>query len=329
MINSSKYDEKYTGYIASSLLIPESNDEIWKTIIYSVESDIRSRNEAAQSLALSMLATIMPSALSSLADAIFDLALSTRTAQLVRKKALVCLARMVRKEPNRYDLKKIFAPLGELFETKNSSSLSLISGGASLLLSALGAVNPEQLKEIQPKVVRLLHRLAINKECPMNYLYYTHANPWLQMKLYKALQLWAPPEERGVLDLVEEILTKVLKRTDASEVLNKSNIEYGLLFEVINVIIHYNTALDKKLTINVSKILVVFISSSRANIRYLGLEAMCRLAVRHSMADHLDKILINLDHADVSIRRRALDLLYLICNNGNVSVIVAELLGYL
>lgn len=97
LINSSKYDEKYTGYIASSLLIPESNDEIWKTIIYSVESDIRSRNEAAQSLALSMLATIMPSALSSLADAIFDLALSNRTAQLVRKKALVCLARMIRK----------------------------------------------------------------------------------------------------------------------------------------------------------------------------------------------------------------------------------------
>jgi hypothetical protein len=83
---------------------------------------------------------------------------------------------------------------------------------------------------------------------------------------------------------VEEVLTKVLKRTDASEVLNKSNIEYGLLFEVINVIIHYNQALDKKLTINVSKILVVFISSSRANIRYLGLEAMCRLAVRHNLA---------------------------------------------
>lgn len=36
LINSSKYDEKYTGYIASSLIIPESNDEVWKTIIYSV-----------------------------------------------------------------------------------------------------------------------------------------------------------------------------------------------------------------------------------------------------------------------------------------------------
>jgi AP-2 complex subunit alpha len=199
LINSAKYDEKYTGYIATSLIIPESNDEVWKTIIYSVESDIRSRNEAAQSLALSMLATIMPSNLASLSDAIFDLALSNRTAMIVRKKALVCLARMIRKDPNKYDLKKIFAPLSEIFESKNSSTLSLVSGGASLLLAALGAINPDQLKEVQPKVIRLLHRLAINKECPMNYLYYTHPNPWLQMKLYKALQVWSPPEERGML----------------------------------------------------------------------------------------------------------------------------------
>lgn len=87
--------------------------------------------------------------------------------------------------------------------------------------------------------------------------------------------------------------------------------------------------MDKKLVINVTDILVMFISSSRANFRYLGLESMCRLAVRHNLADHLKKILVNLDHPDVSIRKRALDLLYLICNRSNVSQIVEELLGYL
>ena len=163
----------------------------------------------------------------------------------------------------------------------------------------------------------------------MNYVYYTHPNPWLQMKLYKALQIWSPPSDSSTLELVAETVSKVLKRTDASEVLSKSNIEYGLLFEVINLIIHYNDQLDKKLMTNVSKILVVFISSSRANIRYLGLEAMCRLALRHDLADHLGKILVNLEHTDVSIRKRALDLLYLICNSDNVSRIVEELLGYL
>ena len=95
------------------------------------------------------------------------------------------------------------------------------------------------------------------------------------------------------------------------------------------MIIHYDQKVDKKLLINVSKILVIFISSSRANIRYLGLEAMCRFAVRHPLAEHLDKVLVNLDQSDISIRKRALDLLYLICNSQNVTKIVAELLGYL
>eukprot|EP00919_Chromeraceae_sp_WS-2016_P059732 GHVR01141932.1.p1 GENE.GHVR01141932.1~~GHVR01141932.1.p1 ORF type:complete len:165 (+),score=7.92 GHVR01141932.1:573-1067(+) len=164
----------------------------------------------------------------------------------------------------------------------------------------------------------------------MNYLYYTTPNPWLQMKYYKALQIWSPPpDEKAMLGLVEDIITKVLKKTDTSSSTNKNNIEYGLLFEVINLVIQYDTKLNQKLISDVSKILVVFISSSQANIRYLGLEAMCRLAVKHNMSDHQAKILANLDDNDISIRRRALDLLYLICNNNNASLIVAELLGYL
>lgn len=87
-----------------------------------------------------------------------------------------------------------------------------------------------------------------------------------------------------------------------------------MLFEVINVIIHYDKSVSNKLMEDVSKILVVFITSSQANIRYLGLEAMCRLALKQNLAMHLEKILPNLDDKDISIRRRALDLLYLICN---------------
>lgn len=171
-----------------------------------------------------MLATIMPAALNNLTDSIFDLALSNRSSPIVRKKALVCLSRMLRKDPNQFDVKKIFSPLSDIFEGKNSNTLSLVSGGASLLLTVLNLVNSDQLKEIQPKVIRLLHRLAINKECPSNYIYYQNANPWLQMKLYKSLQIWSPPEDKGTLSMVEEIVTKVLKKTDASEVINKNNI---------------------------------------------------------------------------------------------------------
>lgn len=56
---------------------------------------------------------------------------------------------------------------------------------------------------------------------------------------------------------------------------------------------------------------------------------MCRLALRHDLSKHENKILANLDDGDVSIRRRALDLLYMICNSEKASEIVAQLLGYL
>jgi len=63
----------------------------------------------------------------------------------------------------------------------------------------------------------------------------------------------------------------VLKKIDSSKSVNKNNTEYGLLFEVINLIIHYDGKVNPKLIDDVSKILVVFITSSQANIRYLGL----------------------------------------------------------
>ena len=144
----------------------------------------------------------MPSALYNLSDTILDLAMSTRTTPQVRKKALVCLSRMVRKDPDKFDVKKMFGPLAEIFEGKHAGTLSLLSGGASLLLTIMSQINPDQMKDIQPKVVRLLHRLAINKECPSNYVYYHNPNPWLQMKLYKALQMWSPPEDKGTLSQV-------------------------------------------------------------------------------------------------------------------------------
>lgn len=71
-----------------------------------------------------LLVTIMPTSLASLSDAIFDLTLSKRTSMVFRKKALVFLARMVRKDPTKYGLNKIFASLWEIFENNNFISLN-------------------------------------------------------------------------------------------------------------------------------------------------------------------------------------------------------------
>lgn len=80
---------------------------------------------------------------------------------------------------------------------KKRGTLSYQNAAGSFLLNLMNISNPDMLIEIQPKVVRLLHTLAVSKggsEVTGNYIYFSHANPWLQMKLYKALQLWSVPQ---------------------------------------------------------------------------------------------------------------------------------------
>ena len=78
------------------------------------------------------------------------------------------------------------------------------------------------------------------------------------------------------------------------------------MFEVINLVIHYDRAINGKYLVDASKFLSVFITSALANTRYLGLEAMCRLAVKHNLSEHRDKVIGSLESTDISIRRRAL-----------------------
>lgn len=54
-----------------------------------------------------------------------------------------------------------------------------------------------------PKVIRLLHKLVISKECSLDYLYYQTPNPWLQIKLFKLLENWQPVEDKAALGMTE------------------------------------------------------------------------------------------------------------------------------
>ena len=79
--------------------------------------------------------------------------------------------------------------------------------------------------------------------------------------------------------------------------------------------------------------LLHFINVKEGNIRYLGLDAMTRLAkiskTHKKIKGHLRTIRYSLDDNDISIRKRALDLLYGICDEDNVVEIIDHLLRYL
>ena len=65
------------------------------------------------------------------------------------------------------------------------------------------------------------------------------------------------------------------------------------------------------------------------NQQYAGHRHLHYLAEACCLFRHRQSIINSLQDTDISIRRRSLDLLFAMCNKGNVREIVAELLSYL
>lgn len=66
------------------------------------------------------------------------------------------------------------------------------------------------------------------------------------------------------------------------------------------------------------ELLLKFIQVREANIRYLALDLLAKLPeqmlLQYKVGDHLNTILVSLKDHDLSIRRRALDLMFVICD---------------
>ena len=74
-----------------------------------------------------------------------------------------------------------------------------------------------------------------------------------------------------------------------------------------------------------------FLTNRDNNIRYVALNVLCKCVNRDTAAvqRHRNTVVDNLKDADISIRRRALDLIYALVTKNNVKALVKELLNYL
>jgi AP-2 complex subunit alpha len=129
-----------------------------------------------------------------------------------------------------------------------------------------------------------------------------------------------------------------------TDAISRNNAENAILFEAINVVIHLDKKADKEVRRSAAQLLGKFVGAREANTRYLGLESMTRLASNDLISDNdlvtqtheyrlFDKyktvIASQLHEPDISIRRQALNLLYVICDKGNWESIVDEMLSVL
>jgi len=182
-------------------------------------------------------------------------------------------------------------------------------------------------------VIHLLGRLAIQSACQSEYIYHDVPCHWLQVKCLRFLQLYPPPSETALATKLSDVLKKILTNTEVSEKVNKSNADHSILFEAVNLIIIYGAeGSEPSLRSKAMNLLGRFISVREPNIRYLGLDAMSRLARlegSQAIRKHQSTVLISLKDADLSMRRRALDLLFVMCDTTNAIEIVGELVSHL
>lgn len=332
LLSSNKYTEKQIGYLFISVLIGATND-LMKLVIQAIRNDLASRNPVHITLALQCVANIGSREMAEgLSVDIPKLLVSGDTIDAVKQSAALTLLRLLRSSPD-------IIPMGEwtsrIIHLLNDQHMGVVTAAASLIEN-LVKKNPEEYKGCVSLAVSRLSRIVTSSYTDLqDYTYYFVPAPWLSVKLLRLLQNYPPPEDPAVKTRLTECLETILNKAQEppkSKKVQHSNAKNAVLFEAINLIIHMDS--DPNLLVRACNQLGQFLQHRETNLRYLALESMCLLATsefsHEAVKKHQETVITALKtERDVSVRQRAVDLLYAMCDRTNAEEIVGEMLEYL
>lgn len=328
LIAASDYAEKQVGYVACSIFLNEK-DEFLRLVINSVRNDLISRNEAHQCLALDFIANVGGKEFAELLTVdVMNVLGNGATRPIVRKKAALCLLRLLRKAPHDQDILPAEVWAVRLASLLEDRDLGVLLGLTTLLLGIVSR-SYAGYEPCVSRIVRVLDRCKA-RDVPQDYTYYGLASPWLQVKALRVLQYFPPPQDPAVHRTLVDVLKRILGGSEQVKNVNKNNAVHAIVFEAVAVAI----GLEEPDLMNMGvALLAKFLAVREPNLKYLALENMVRLAevpaVVDAVARHQRTIIACLHDGDVSIRRRALDLLFTMCTPSTAAEIVDELLSYL
>ncbi|XP_070344621.1 AP-2 complex subunit alpha-2 isoform X5 [Equus asinus] len=254
------------------------------------------------------------------------------TMDSVKQSAALCLLRLYRTSPD-------LVPMGDwtsrVVHLLNDQHLGVVTAATSLI-TTLAQKNPEEFKTSVSLAVSRLSRIVTSASTDLqDYTYYFVPAPWLSVKLLRLLQCYPPPEDPAVRGRLTECLETILNKAQEppkSKKVQHSNAKNAVLFEAISLIIHHDS--EPNLLVRACNQLGQFLQHRETNLRYLALESMCTLASsefsHEAVKTHIETVTNALKtERDVSVRQRAVDLLYAMCDRSNAQQIVAEMLSYL
>ncbi|XP_064836760.1 AP-2 complex subunit alpha-2-like isoform X2 [Oncorhynchus masou masou] len=332
LLSSNKYTEKQIGYLFISVLV-NSNSDLISLINNAIKNDLSSRNPTFMNLALHCIANVGSREMAeAFAAEVPRILVAGDTMDSVKQSAALCLLRLNRTSPD-------LVPMGEwttrVVHLLNDQHLGVVTAATSLI-TTLAQKSPEDFKTSVSLAVARLSRIVSSASTDLqDYTYYFVAAPWLSVKLLRLLQCYPPPEDGAIRGRLTECLETILNKAQEppkSKKVQHSNAKNAVLFEAISLIIHHDS--EPTLLVRACNQLGQFLQHRETNLRYLALESMCTLASsefsHEAVKTHIETVINALkSERDVSVRQRAVDLLYAMCDRSNAKQIVAEMLSYL
>ncbi|XP_043939319.1 AP-2 complex subunit alpha-1 isoform X2 [Protopterus annectens] len=331
LLSSNKYTEKQIGYLFISVLV-NSNSELIRLINNAIKNDLASRNPTFMCLSLHCIANVGSREMAeAFASEIPRILVAGDTMDSVKQSAALCLLRLYKTSPD-------LVPMGEwtsrVVHLLNDQHMGVVTAAVSLI-TCLCKKNPDDFKTCVSLAVSRLSRIVSSASTDLqDYTYYFVPAPWLSVKLLRLLQCYPPPDaavKGRLVECLETILNKAQEPPKSKKV-QHSNAKNAILFEAISLIIHYDS--EPNLLVRACNQLGQFLQHRETNLRYLALESMCTLASsefsHEAVKTHIETVINALKtERDVSVRQRAADLLYAMCDRTNAKQIVAEMLSYL
>jgi AP-1 complex subunit gamma-1 len=317
LISAQSFPEKRIGYLALTLLLNESA-EVLTLVTNSLKLDLTNNNQYIQALSLIAIGNLATQDMAR--DLVSDVEKLLRSNNsYLRKKAALAAIRLLKKEPDLIEgmEERIVALL------KDRSHGVLITGLQLVIevLSELPSTKSEYVKLV-PSLVRLLRNFLSMGYSPEHDVSGI-TDPFMQVKLLRLLRILGAGNEEAS-EQMNDVLAQVATNTETSK--NAGN---AILYECVQTIMDVES--DSSLRVLAVNILGRFLLNRDNNIRYVALNSLTKVVTEDNAAvqRHRNTIVDCLKDPDISIRQRALDLIYQLVNESNVVALTTELLNYL
>ncbi|CAN6214942.1 unnamed protein product [Urochloa humidicola] len=318
LIAAAGFPEKRIGYLGLMLLLDE-RQEVLMLVTNSLKQDLNHSNQFIVGLALCALGNICSAEMARDLAPEVERLLQNRDPN-TKKKAALCSIRIVRKVP---DLAENFmgAAVSLLKEKHHGVLISAVQ-----LCTELCKASTEALEYLRKNclegLVRILRDVSNSSYAP-EYDFAGITDPFLHIRVLKLMRTLGQGDA-DCSEYINDILAQVATKTESNK--NAGN---AILYECVETIMGIEaTSGLRVLAIN---ILGRFLSNRDNNIRYVALNMLMKAIAVDTQAvqRHRATILECVKDADVSIRKRALELVYLLVNDTNVKPLTKELVDYL